>query len=74
MNSGYYAGRVGSGGGGGGGGGADGGEHTPPLDSPGNNSLFSFGSSTSMAEEDEVNGKGGGFSARIVQQKTRDRL
>lgn len=53
MNSGY-AGRVGSAGGGGG---ADVGEHTQPLDSPSNTSLFSFGSSTSMAEEDEVNRK-----------------
>eukprot|EP00903_Cladosiphon_okamuranus_P009035 g8638.t3 len=56
MNSGYCAGNAGSGGSGGaGGGGRDAGEHTQPLDSPSNISLFSFGSSTSMAEEDEVN-------------------
>ena len=64
MNSGYYAGRTGSGGGGG-----DVGEHTLPLDSPSNNSLFSFGSSTSMAEEDEV-GRGFGFRAH-VDRRTR---
>lgn len=65
MNSGYYAGRIGSGGSGGGG---DVGEHTLPLDSPSNNSLFSFGSSTSMAEEDEV---GTGFGP--IQNRQTDR-